>query len=514
MKIRKLLCTLFLFLTICSGIIFVNAGTSFGKGMAFRSFGIALGAAVLTLCVKPSVRYFIFSAVWLPVCYVFTHFAYLHKWIPDTCNYSSELIIRCSKVLILVWGLAFIAYICTAIKEKQSLIPPSKGGRLIAALWALWIVLLSIFNPGYLYNGMFVFCYSVVFIVSADRKRREAFYTALMYAVAFVFAAALLFSLLFRPYDLERYGLCFSNSNDAGEYIAATTAALVTLLYMNSKKKIRYLLISALLVSDLIIAFLNNTRTGIIASLTAAVVLFVCSMRSGKKKDKKRLVRRYVAVIAAFVIMLYPGYLIVRYIPAFVDRPYFFTYEDMDETKVTRGEGINSPKYTSFTDLLREMLGKWGVLIDFGDDSTRADGTEQTEEIEIDTGRDVSNGRMDIWKAYLSKIGIAPHYPGNITLGEDELVYHAHNTYLQVSYQFGIINGLLLGIFAFVSSVYAVMLYVKKKKPLTVFPVMITITTTLAMLTEWMGHPCVVICFLFFMGAGMLMYEPFEGKAS
>ena len=58
------------------------------------------------------------------------------------------------------------------------------------------------------------------------------------------------------------------------------------------------------------------------------------------------------------------------------------------------------------------------------------------------------------------------------------------------------------------------MLYVKKKKPLTVFPVMITITTTLAMLTEWMGHPCVVICFLFFMGAGMLMYEPFEGKAS
>ena len=125
MKIRKLLCTLFLFLTICSGIIFVNAGTSFGKGMAFRSFGIALGAAVLTLCVKPSVRYFILSAVWLPVCYVFTHFAYLYKWIPDTCNYSSELIIRCSKVLILVWGFAFIAYICTAIKEKQSLIPPS-----------------------------------------------------------------------------------------------------------------------------------------------------------------------------------------------------------------------------------------------------------------------------------------------------------------------------------------------------------------------------------------------------
>ena len=541
--LRGILLAVLFYMCFCAGVAFVNSPNSYEQAVNFRLFCIGMG--LITLFIMDWKSWISLPVViWIPIWYVFTHFAYEKHWIADTCNYEFVDIIRYGKLVILVWGAALIANIFTIpkmINKESLLLDIKKPSHIIRLLWILWIILLAIFNPGYGYTAFIVLGYSLFFYVQSDKDircvARNAFFAGTVMSFAFVSAR----SVLQRPFDTERYQLYFQNENAAGEYLASVTAVLFCRLEMiwhaedgddillinglvpgfkwlkkgRGIKIVSQVFYYLLMIWDLILVVLNYTRTTILAMSVAFLTVFVIDMIRSRKKIFVLL--RYLAIPILTLVLLYPGFLLVRYMPSKFDDPYFYTWEYNPEIKVVQGDPAQSPKYTEFTDLVRIIFGKWGILIDFAGDGTAVthDGSAQTETIEIDH-KDVSNGRSTIWKAYIPRLSFAAHYPGHIELEDGTLIYHAHNTYLQVAYQYGILAGAVLFLINAASVIVALILYFKvgEKKAYLSYPLFTAITVSLGMMTEWMGHPSYVIFVALIFAIGMLMHESVSNKQS
>ena len=300
---RRPVLILCLYFAICSGISFMNAGDNYGQVVAFRRFCVAFGGMVLA---GFPVEFWltIWSGIYLPVCYLVCHFAYQKHWIPDLCNYEFADVIRLGKLVILVWGLIFIAIL------RDLILHPGKLSRLVRKkealaklrpqkiLWIVYIafaVLFTVFNPGYSYEGFFVVGYSAFYYMLSVAKKEGR---VRMFTDAFLDAALLSMfyvsyqCLLHRPYDTERYLTYFSNSNNAGGYLACISAVMAGRIARARAQKNRSKRIPALLLNYVffvwtgILIIYNYTRTTILGLLFAYFVLFVLRMLTEQKKKK------------------------------------------------------------------------------------------------------------------------------------------------------------------------------------------------------------------------------------
>ena len=130
------------------------------------------------------------------------------------------------------------------------------------------------------------------------------------------------------------------------------------------------------------------------------------------RRGGRKLVRYGLIYLLLQLLLLYPGYLALRYIPAFVGRPKLLYAENLIENKVVRGDPVDSDKYISLQEFFTLALGKMGIYVKF-DVPERQD---QTEAVVVDKDRDVTNGRKEIWAAFAGKLSFAGHYPGHIYL--------------------------------------------------------------------------------------------------
>ena len=116
---------------------------------------------------------------------------------------------------------------------------------------------------------------------------------------------------------------------------------------------------------------------------------------------------------------------------------------------------------------------------------------EEMEEAE----NDYTNGRLDIFRSYIEQLNMTGHEGMGAVLKNGEIATHAHNIYLQVAYDHGILVGILfvfVGIGTFVSSC----IYYKKKKDIITYaalPAVVTAAFGAAGMVEWvfhLSHPC------------------------
>ncbi len=102
-----------------------------------------------------------------------------------------------------------------------------------------------------------------------------------------------------------------------------------------------------------------------------------------------------------------------------------------------------------------------------------------------------SNGRLDIWKAYLKDMNLTGHAVMSMDLPNGENVIHAHNVYVQVAHDYGIIAGIVFGIIivaAFFISGYYFICSRKIGRLLVVFSIVSGFA--FAGLTEWNFQMC------------------------
>lgn len=124
----------------------------------------------------------------------------------------------------------------------------------------------------------------------------------------------------------------------------------------------------------------------------------------------------------------------------------------------------------------------------------------QPGEGEEEEGGDISNGRMDLFRRYIAQWNLTGHDLMGVPLEDGTLSVHAHNTYLQVIHDHGLITGavyVLLGAVSLVQMLrYAYChLYRRRRRQerrdeYAALPLAVFLAFAVAGLVEWLFHPC------------------------
>ena len=472
---------------------YCNAGHSYEQDVPFRVMCICLAILVLIhLPLKDTLT--VWSVIWLPICYFVTHVGYEKHWIPDNCDYQFVDLIRLGKLVVLLWGLMLIALLKNIVREDlirrffEWLGKTDKLKKAVVVLWVVYAAVLTAVNPGYSYVIVFTIGFPAVYAACCLKERGKALFNAYLDGMLLCFLLLSVKSMMHRPYDTERYLFYFSNENMAGMYFSVI---MITLVYRLEKAwqmawtrmKILFLIAGHLMIvwTGILVIF-NYTRTYLLG-MGFSLFVYFC-VRMFIHKEGKKFIYRFFLPVLLILLSFYPGYLIIRYVPACFNSPIYFTGEWGNDTRVQPDDPVDSPRYTSIKRYLRLSFGKLGINLDLDDGEERE---SQESFIEINEERDVSNGRMTVWKNFLQRMTIKGHYPGHIIVGEDWLIYHAHNTYFQNMFQFGIPVGLFFGLTILATYIYSVVVYVKKRGGS--FAMLAMGTMMVAMMTEWSGHP-------------------------
>ena len=132
-----------------------------------------------------------------------------------------------------------------------------------------------------------------------------------------------------------------------------------------------------------------------------------------------------------------------------------------------------------------------------------ADGGESLDASDEEEQLDYTNGRIDIYKSYISQLNMTGHDTMGAILKNGEEASHAHDVYLQVAFDNGIPTAIifaLMGICLFISSIS---LYKNNKadKPYMAVTTIVIIGFAVAGVVEWtyhFSHPMAFVLWLLF----------------
>lgn len=125
---------------------------------------------------------------------------------------------------------------------------------------------------------------------------------------------------------------------------------------------------------------------------------------------------------------------------------------------------------------------------------------------------DVSNGRFDIFRTYISNWNLFGHEDQEVEMTDGSYIFHAHNSFLQAIHDFGIIGGFYVIIFGMYTLIYGAMRYRKERdfNPYRLFTPAIMVAFATAGMTEWMFHICNPMGWMLFMSIVPLLFEVSE----
>ena len=99
----------------------------------------------------------------------------------------------------------------------------------------------------------------------------------------------------------------------------------------------------------------------------------------------------------------------------------------------------------------------------------------------------ISNGRITIFKSYLSQLNMTGHDEMGVPLPNGEIAVHAHNTYIQVAHDHGIPTGILFAVTLVTGLITGIRYYLRKREsePLSLVTCAIIIGFMVAGISEW-----------------------------
>ncbi|MCD8039672.1 MAG: O-antigen ligase family protein [Lachnospiraceae bacterium] len=535
--------------TVCFGILFyelcqyVNADREYYHYTNTRRMLILLAIAFLMMYTE---KQFInkFSVLWLLAsaagsaiyCRGFEHGTNERELAALTCG------------VVVAWGLLLInmlILLTDMLKDRERrgrLFTGIKPVQLIYGL--LWIVF-SGFMYAYRFEKVWVFTATLPFVTMFFLRLTPASKSRLLKnltnGILLSFGFVALFCFVHRPHHywmLYRYGGIFHTVACTGMYLAVVFGAAVGKLFGRLKER------GNILVScpgECFIAsasagyiFLTMSRTAYLAAfVTAALVAALAAFALHKTAGA---VCRELGMLLLLVALCIPlVFSAVRMIPAVINDPIRYDLEYQDRGfMIYRGDPIDSDKYMTVTRFFSTLFGRfkteeavrgddedddeaWNAynearaylaytgndiagtaLMAAVNDDEDDDDDDEDEEEESDT---LSNGRLDIFLDYLKALSLEGHENMALVNAEGKEHVHAHNSYLQAAYNFGIIAGVVFLAICAVSLWCSIRLALTQAEKFGIYLVPFTLIVVFGMvsLTEWAFHPCIPagFCFLF-----------------
>lgn len=549
--------------TVCFGLLFyalcqyVNADREFYHATNTRWMLIFLAIALL---MNYSEKMFVnkFSAIWLGIGFAGAVF-YCRS---AGTNENRLLLARLTCGVVVAWGLLVLNILYVLVrtniifgqdclrdlgKKISSQVVTHKQQALYCVLWVLFGLLMYANR----YEKVWVFTATLpflAFVFAPDSFLEKCrFLRNFNNGILLSFALVTLFCLLHRPHHywmLSRYGGIFHTVACTGMYLAVVFGAALAKLYGKLKAR-RNMLVFCLpeyFVTACTVGFilLTMSRTAFLTTFVTVAALVALTAAVYRKSARRILAE--LGVLAVVCLVSFPMvFTAVRMVPAVVNDPVRYDLEYQDRSfMIYEGDPIDSDKYMTVRRFFSTFFGRFqtteneneeadaggtddlcwretGVLAYTGDglaglgagrfsmDDTDADTSSEKE------GRnDVSNGRFEIFRYYLEEIG----FQGHPLMGPEDRYGHAHNSYLQVAYNFGAAAGIVFLVLCALTlwrSVRLAMAY-GRKYSIVFVPFALVIVFGIVSLTEWAYHPCIPAGFSFILMQVVLMRTGAEGR--
>lgn len=249
--------------------------------------------------------------------------------------------------------------------------------------------------------------------------------------------------------------------------------------------------------------FLTASRTGLLAmAVLIPVVLVITSIFEFKDKIRgfcKRVLVLAVTGVCFFVIM-FTGY---RIVPAVISQPFMY------EIEVFRGSVLPGEEWDSFWfATVPRFFGIASERITYsgGDGTGEVSGNDDAQGNTVSALAEYSNGRMDIFEAYIAELDWKGHDSLSLVTETGETIVHAHNSFLQVAYDYGIGAGIFFLVFCVFAGIRSIVYYkAHKEEETALMPMVILLIFGICGMVERVFFPYYAIGFAFLFILALLL---------
>ena len=516
-------CFALLFYALCQ---YVNADRLYYQYTNTRWMLIFLAIAFL---MNYSEKQFanMFSLGWL-VLGILGSSAYLFNTNGDE---QARMIARLNCGVTVAWGLLVVNILLMLARKRKFSINIRKDQiRVIHIVLLFVFIVLMYINR---FEKMWVYTATLPFIALLFIKGKDTinirFLKNFTNGIFLSFGFVTLFSVIHRPHHywmLYRYGGLFHTVACTGMYLAVVFGAALAKLYgkIKDRKKmfmrcpVEYFMVACA------VSFILLTMSKTALFTTIMTVAAIVGLTAVAYHKNVRRIMAEIGVLACVCIISFPMvFTVVRTVPALINDPIRYDIEFQDQSfMVYEGDPIDSEKYMTVRRFFSLFFGRFhaetgkesalgypGIVLQ--EDSLLAYTGQSFAGIDMRTANeastsektedswDVSNGRFEIFRAYLKEIGLQGH-PKMGPEDENGSEYaHAHNSYLQVAYNFGVIAGCIFLVLCALALYKAVVLFYKqgRKFGILLVPFSLLVAFGVVSLTEWAFHPCIPLGFCF-----------------
>jgi hypothetical protein len=462
----------------------------------------------------------VYNVVYLSAAGIAGYYYFRSHLTPEMDD-ANRQVLKYTVWIAILLGLILIRTVLGLVKKKLT-----RVSYLYAGLLAVFFALIIIFRNGRWWTVAMVTAFSLFYLNYGMWRNKERLLVNAARGVALQFLLATGYCLLHRPYVTyrnARYTHIFHTVTITASYLTMVEcAAAVILLGKLAKSRKLKDCYKELLFFGVVSSYMLFTmaRTGFLA--VGITVLFVLLLTAaGKGKERLKNAGCHLGMMAACVIVCLPvTFTVQRNLPVIISEPYLYEieYSLYCPEDVMRGrhlDSVNFMRVGRFIDVFAEKVfgipeGTFDIYGEIEEyrRTHAAEGKElvaslyyEPEALE-DTGipedtqkEDYTNGRLDIFRSYIEQLNLTGHEGMGAVLQNGETATHAHNIYLQVAYDHGIIVGIVFVLVGAGTLLAACLYYRRNKKEITyaALPVTVTVAVGTAGMAEWIYHlsnPC------------------------
>lgn len=401
-----------------------------------------------------------------------------------------------------LWAIVILVTICNFCKKHIRRIVIPYAVVIFSFFVLCWVFRYEKYWPIYI-----TVCFGLLYLQDRDMSQTIRLLRNFCQGAILSFWYEVFFCILHRPYHryvYSRYPMQFSSVAMTGLYLLFVFTAVILLTverYRTSPALKNMWFYYLTLGSVMSYIFLSVSRTALMGTAVIILGVLVLLYSIWFRRMFKRIVQIMGILFLCFFFTLPITYTLTRCVPAVVDDPVMYPYEEFGD-RINQGEEKDSYRYMNVRGLLELTMGRLMVTLE-GDKKTG--GGQEDENIFAgnfsetetnDAAGEVTNGRLDIFSIYLKQLNLTGHESMVITV-DDTIYAHAHNTFIQVFYDHGVFCGLIficLGVFTFIRSI----LYIiqnKTKGFMVTAPLIFLLSFAIAGMTEWVFQPVIPLGF-------------------
>ena len=368
-----------------------------------------------------------------------------------------------------VANVAVIGYLVSYIVwNRKEIRERCKCNKRCLFLIAGMLMLMQISVHEVLWPVWFLILFGCFYLIGLPKEKEEIFTKGMLIGIIVWFFVQQIIAFGFRPYDYARYRGLYSGETQNGIFYMMAFCAFTGLwLFLKKKEAKLFPRILCFMLSAGCVGFqmLTGGRASFLGIVAAAVLAYMAYDIIVCKSFRHWILQGM--ALGACAIVLFPAvYGCVRYLPVILHHPVWFEGEYNADTSVHSYDPWDSDKYISFKTVMQQNIGRMLQILGIelfsedgqvslrtpitltayaaapGEPGSSPDNPFSFEETDFNSSISIRRTIYYYYAAHLNLLGHSKTVPG-FYMADGVYQDHAHNMFLQIAYDYGIIAGVL-----------------------------------------------------------------------